>query len=59
MKNDKWCTGVLRWRKPNRDPVVAVMEATHGKYDPVLQQEWEDIDTGEVEWRDVPMDADA
>ena len=50
------CSSALRWRKPNNNEVVALMEATHGKHAPVLQQAWECIETGEVDWRDVPME---
>ena len=49
------CSNAHRWRRPNKSEIVALMEATHGKHAPVLQQAWECLETGEVEWRDVPM----
>jgi len=48
------CGNTLRWRRPSDDEITALIEATHGKHAPVLQQAWECIETGEVEWRDVP-----
>ena len=50
-------TNALRWRKPNENEIVALMESTHGKHAPVLQQAWECLETGEVEWRDVGKEA--
>ena len=47
------CTNQLRWRKPNDDPMTALVEATHGKDAPVLQQAWQCIETGEIDWKDV------
>lgn len=51
------CSNALRWRRPNENEVIALMEATHGKHAPVLQQAWECLEPGEVDWRDVPMEA--
>ena len=45
----------LRWRKPNPNEAIALVESTHGKYAPVLQQAWQCIETGELDWRDVPL----
>lgn len=53
------CSNALRWRRPNENEIVALMESTHGKHAPVLQQAWECIETGEVEWRDVPLEQKA
>lgn len=54
---DAWTpTAVLRWRKPHPDPMQALVEATHGKEAPVLQQEWHCVITGERQWRDVPKE---
>jgi hypothetical protein len=44
----------LRWRKPDADPIVALLEAMHMKESRILQQAFVEIATGEVEWRDVP-----
>lgn len=49
------CGAALRWRRPNENEVIALIESTHGKHAQVLQQAWECLETGEVEWRDVPM----
>jgi len=51
-------TNALRWRKPHGDPMQALIESTHGKDAPVLQQAWQCVETGEVEWRDVPMEGE-
>jgi len=49
-------SNALRWRRPNKDEIVALIESTHGKHAPVLQQAWECIETGDVEWLDVPLE---
>ena len=48
------CDGEMRWRRPNQNEIVALMESTHGKHAPVLQQAWKCAETGEVRWLDVP-----
>jgi hypothetical protein len=45
----------VRWRKPHPDELRALTESTHGKDAPVLQQAWSCVETGEVEWKDVPI----
>ena len=45
----------LRWRQPSDNELVALVEATHGNPAPILQQAWQCIETGEVDWRDVPL----
>jgi hypothetical protein len=45
----------IRWRKPHPNEYRALIESTHGKYAPVLQQAWQCVETGEIDWRDVPM----
>lgn len=49
-------TAALRWRKPNQDELIALMESVNGKSDCVLQQAWQCIETGEVNWRDIPVE---
>ena len=44
----------LRWRKPDADPIMALMDAVNGRESLILQQAWTELATGEVEWRDVP-----
>jgi len=47
-------TNGLRWRKPALDPIEALLDAVNGKDSWILQQAWQTLETGEVEWRDVP-----
>lgn len=48
------CSNMLRWRKQTEDSYRSEPEC--GKYDLVLQQAWECIETGVAEWRDVPIE---
>ena len=50
------CTAPVRWRQPKQDDYIALLESICGKSMPVLQQAWECIETGEIEWRDVPIE---
>mgnify|MGYP007100062991 CR=1 FL=1 len=50
------CEPELRWRKPNENEIIALMEGVLGKHHPVLQQKWTCIETSEIQWRDVPLE---
>ena len=49
----------LRWIKTSRgkfgDPAVTAYDEESPR---VLQQWWRDVQTGEGEWRDVPLEAE-
>ena len=53
------CTAPVRWRKYDiyNDNIYAVITG-HGNTKLALQQAWECVETGEIEWRDVPMEGD-
>lgn len=51
------CEPELRWREPNENEIIALMEGVLGKCSPVLQQKWTCIGTSEIQWREVPLEA--
>ena len=50
------CTAPVRWRQQAVYDIYA--GAGFMKSVPVLQQAWECVETGEIKWRDVPMEGD-
>ena len=49
------CTCPLRWGEPRIDIYTIT---GYAKDLPVLQQAWECVETGEIEWRDVQIGGD-
>ena len=49
------CSNALRWRQYD---VYDDHARGYRKSELVLQQAWECVETGEIEWRDVPMVGD-
>ena len=52
-------TAQLRWvnrRQPHEHPTLGYVE--HGWAEKVLQQGWLSLQTGDIEWRDVPTEAE-
>lgn len=48
-------TSSLRWRLPDTNECIALIESIHGKEMPILQQAWQCIEDGSIEWKDVEL----
>lgn len=48
-------TPSLRWRLPDTNEYVALTESIFDKGMPILQQAWQCIEDGTIEWRDVEL----